>query len=452
MIFKRFYNDYIAQASFLVGCAATGEAIAIDPNRDLDQYLEAAKAEGLRIVAVTETHVHADYVSGSRELAALTGATLYLSKEGGPDWQYAFEGERVGNGDAIQIGNLRLKVLHTPGHTPEHIAFELTDGAASDQPVGVFTGDFIFAGDVGRPDLLEVAAGYGDTMRKGAQALYGSLVEFKGKQDWLTLWPGHGAGSSCGKKLGGVPSTTLGYEKVVNAALRFPTEESFIEDILAGQPEPPKYFARMKKVNKEGPAPTRDLMTTVQMHALPSSNVKVIDVRSTDQFLAGSAEGAISIPFDRSFAKWAGSLIGPEETVVLIAESPETALEATKTLVLIGLERTMGWVAASDVARDAQLRCLNAQEAVALKESAYVLDVRGSAERKEDGSLAGAIHVPLPYLADKELPTDRPIAVHCYSGGRAIVAASYLASKGYEAMPIRAKLEDLLAQWPVSVG
>ena len=200
MFFQRFYNENIAQASFLIGCSANGEAIVVDPNRDVAQYIHAAEREGLRIVAVTETHIHADYVSGSRELANLTGAKLYLSKEGGPDWQYAYALEAqatlIGDGDSIQIGNVRLQAVHTPGHTPEHLSFLVIDGAATSEPNAVLTGDFIFAGDVGRPDLLEVAAGFRDTMRKGAEVLYASVEKFKSQPDRLMIWPGHGAGSA----------------------------------------------------------------------------------------------------------------------------------------------------------------------------------------------------------------------------------------------------------------
>src|SRR5271155_340628 len=183
MILKRFYEEKLAQASFLVGCSATGEAIVIDPNRDIAQYLAAAEAENMRITAVTETHIHADFISGARELAATAGAMIYLSAEGGPDWLYEFADTdanviTVCDGDSIRVGNIRFDVLHTPGHTPEHICFMLTDEHASDQPVGVFTGDFIFAGGVGRPDLLEVAAGEVGTMEASAPQLFSSLQNF----------------------------------------------------------------------------------------------------------------------------------------------------------------------------------------------------------------------------------------------------------------------------------
>src|SRR5215831_5478959 len=231
MILKRFYEDRIAQASFLLGSA--GEAVIIDPNRDVKRYLDAARAEGLRITAVTETHIHADFVSGARELARCTGATLCVSAEGGADWQYAFAGEpgvqRLHHRDSIRAGKVCLDVLHTPGHTPEHLTFLLTDQATSSEPVGAFTGDFIFAGDVGRPDLLERAAGVAGAMETGARQLFASLKAFTTQPDRLMLWPGHGAGSACGKKRGGMPVTTLGYEKLANWAFQVEDQRAFVE-------------------------------------------------------------------------------------------------------------------------------------------------------------------------------------------------------------------------------
>ena len=195
MLLKRFYDTKLAQASYLVGCQRTGEALVIDPNRDVDQYIRAAEEEGLRITHVTETHIHADYVSGTRELGARSGATKYLSKEGGPDWSYQFvDGDTVlvGDGDQFKVGNIKVEVMHTPGHTPEHIVFMITDTAGSAAPMGVFTGDFIFVGDVGRPDLLERAAGVEGTMEEGAKNLFASLLRFQALPDYLQLWPGHG--------------------------------------------------------------------------------------------------------------------------------------------------------------------------------------------------------------------------------------------------------------------
>ena len=255
MFVKRFFEPSIAQASYLIGCQKTGEAIVIDANRDVEQYIQAAEEEGLRITQVTETHIHADFVSGSRELAHRTGASLCLSDEGDKDWKYQFDHDRkLKHGDRIGIGNVRVDVLHTPGHTPEHLTFLITDGAVADKPIAAVTGDFVFVGDVGRPDLLERAANMVGTMEEGAKTLWASLQAFAKQDDWLQIWPGHGAGSSCGKGISSIPSSTLGYEKRFNWAFTAKSEADFVKAVLEGQPEPPKYFAKMKRVNKEGPA------------------------------------------------------------------------------------------------------------------------------------------------------------------------------------------------------
>ncbi|HET8762592.1 MAG TPA: MBL fold metallo-hydrolase, partial [Gemmatimonadales bacterium] len=309
MLLKRFYDDRLAQASFLVGCQATGEAIVLDPNRDADQYIAAARGEGLRITHVTETHIHADFVSGSRELASRSGAKLLLSAEGGADWQYRFardaDATLLHDGDSFMVGNLRFDVLHTPGHTPEHLTFIVTDTPATLRPMGAFTGDFIFVGDVGRPDLLERAAHVEGTMDASARQLFRSLRRFAEQPDYLQLWPGHGAGSACGKALGAVPQTTLGYERVVNWAFGITDEDEFVRAVLAGQPEPPAYFAEMKRVNRDGPAilgawPDPPTLDPASLRDVLASGGLVVDLRPAAAFAAGHVPGTLNIPLNKS--------------------------------------------------------------------------------------------------------------------------------------------------------
>jgi hydroxyacylglutathione hydrolase len=248
MLVRRFYDIKLAQASYLIGAMDSGDAVVIDANRNIAQYLVAAAEEGVRITHVTETHIHADYLSGSRELAAEAGATLLLSDEGGPDWRYAFAQESsavlLKDGATFDVGSVRIEVMHTPGHTPEHLTFLVTDTQAATEPLAAVTGDFIFVGDVGRPDLLERAAKVAGTMDAAARTLYRSLQRFKKLPDFIQLWPGHGAGSACGKALGAVPQTTLGYERRFNWAFKVDDEQAFVNQVLAGQPDPPRYFAR----------------------------------------------------------------------------------------------------------------------------------------------------------------------------------------------------------------
>ena len=215
MLIERIYDEDLAQASYLIGCQAKGEALVVDPRRDIEVYRTLAAANGMKIVAVTETHIHADFLSGTRELAAATGAAAYVSGEGGTDWQYGFEAGRLNDNDEITLGNITVKALHTPGHTPEHLSFLITDGAFADTPGYLLSGDFVFSGDLGRPDLLDEAAGGIDTRFAGARQLFASLRDkFLTLPDHVQVHPGHGAGSACGKALGAIPSSTVGYERL----------------------------------------------------------------------------------------------------------------------------------------------------------------------------------------------------------------------------------------------
>src|SRR5262245_16754612 len=243
ILVKRFFDPKLAQVSYLIGASETGQAVVIDANRDVDLYIRTAAEDGVTITHVTETHIHADYVSGSRELAARTGAQLLLSAEGGPDWQYAFAKDAnailLEDGDRFDVGSVRIEAVHTPGHTPEHLMFLVTDTSVLQEPLAAVTGDFLFVGDVGRPDLLERAAKVAGTMETSARALFGSLKRITALPDHLQIWPGHGAGSACGKGLGSLPQSTLGYERRTNWALAPMSENEFVARVLTGQPDPP---------------------------------------------------------------------------------------------------------------------------------------------------------------------------------------------------------------------
>lgn len=449
MLLKRFYDTKLAQASYLIGCQKTGEAIVIDANRDVAQYIAAAAEEGVRVTHVSETHIHADFVSGSRELAHRTGAQLLLSDEGDADWKYAFAAESgatlLHDHDVFMIGNLKFEVLHTPGHTPEHIAFMVTDTPASLQPIGVVTGDFVFVGDVGRPDLLEKAAKVMGTMEAGARTLFRSLQRFKQLPDHLQIWPGHGAGSACGKALGAVPTSTLGYEKIVNWGLRIEDEQEFVNGVLEGQPEPPKYFAEMKRINKVGPAilgeyrrPAR--LGLGQLDALLSGGAPVVDTRDADSFAAALIPGTINIPFNRSFTTWAGWLLPYTADAYLIADTD--AIDAmVRDLAMIGLDRVAGYLTTDVVeAWRASGRTLDAiaqrapSDVAAMMADAgvTVLDVRGATEY-EAGHLRGVRNIPVGYLGEHvdELPRETPLVLHCQGGARSAIAASVLRARGF---------------------
>jgi hydroxyacylglutathione hydrolase len=451
MLLRRFYDHGLAQASFLVGCQATGEAIVIDPNRDAQQYLDAAREEKVRIIMVTETHIHADFLSGSRELAALAEARLLLSKEGGADWQYAFaaaEGAKlIGEGSRFTVGNLAFEVWHTPGHTPEHLIFFVTDTPATDRPVGAFTGDFVFAGDVGRPDLLERAAHIAGTMETSARALFRSLQRFRALPDYLQLWPGHGAGSACGKALGAMPQTTVGYERLANWAFAIDEEERFVSEVLAGQPEPPRYFAEMKRLNREGPSTLGGFreppaVGAARFASLVDERALIIDTRRAELFAAGHIPGTISVPLNRSFSTYAGSIIPFDRDFYLIVDDgvPGAAARAARDLAMIGLDRAAGaiasgalatWVAAGHEL--ATLSQLGVKEAAARASRGEIalLDVRNRSEWNA-GHPTGVPNIPLSELPERhaEVAKGKPVAVLCQSGARSVVASSLLLAQG----------------------
>ena len=448
MLLKRFYDQPLAQASYLIGCSATGEAIVVDANRDVQQYVDAAAAESLRVTQVTETHIHADYVSGSRELAHRAGATLLLSSEGGEEWQYLFAPEDgatlLRGGDAFMVGNVRVDVVHTPGHTPEHLTFLITDTAGASEPMGALTGDFIFAGDVGRPDLLERAARLEGTMQGAARALFKSIKAFSALPDYLQIWPGHGAGSACGKSLGAVPQTTLGYERRFNWAFAIDDEQEFVRQVLAGQPEPPTYFAQMKRINREGPALLGERGELVELSADDARTAVdrgdfVIDVRPAASFAKGHLPGTVNIPLNKAFTTWAGWLLPYDRDLVLIADERESAEQARRNLALIGLDRVRGLSVApieGEVAEDGRRATIAQIEIPELRDqiesdAVAVLDVRTPAEYRA-GHLPGAYNIPLGELPARlaEVPTDKPLVVHCQAGGRAAIAASVLQARG----------------------
>ena len=445
MLFKYLYDPSLSQASYLIGCQATGEAVVVDPLRDVDRYIELAEREGMQIAAVTETHIHADYCSGARELAFRTSAQLFLSGCGDPDWRYRYavndRAVEVVEGDVIGIGNVRLTVLHTPGHTPEHISFFVTDGAASEHPMGLLTGDFLFVGDVGRPDLLEIAAHQVGTMEKSARTLYHSLQRLSDLPDYLQIWPGHGAGSACGRALGAVPQSTLGYERLVNWALQRQTEDEFVAEVLRGQPEPPAYFAVMKQINRDGPTvlgglPEVPLRSGFEAQQWLERLGLVVDARPADEFAAAHMRGSLSIPGNRSFATWFGALIDYGTDVWLLAASEEEGIRLVRELMSIGYDRVVGVSAADDALIGVDTESVSQRSAVALagalgREGLLVLDVRSTSEWVT-GHLPGAIHIPLGELPHRlgELPADGTIVTQCATGGRSAIAASLLLMAG----------------------
>jgi hydroxyacylglutathione hydrolase len=462
MFMRMIYDEKLAQAAYLIGCQQTGEALVIDPERDVDRYIEMATENDLRIVAAAETHIHADFLSGARELAEQIGAKVYVSDEGDEDWKYQWLDRKIGggsydyqllkDGDTILIGKIEIRAIHTPGHTPEHLVFMITDhGGGTTEPIGIATGDFVFVGDLGRPDLLETAAQQAGAMEPSARRLYKTVHKLDEVPDFVQVWPGHGAGSACGKALGAVPMSTIGYEKRFNPAIRAATsEQAFVDFILSGQPEPPLYFATMKKLNKMGPpvlggVPQPRQMDPKDLREIDTTTTAIVDTREWSAFRGGHVPGSLSLPLIKSFNTDAGSLIGPEEPMVLVID-PDRLDEAVRDLIRIGLDRIEGWVDAaelSDYEDDAHALAATTEvdvaHAAAMIESGEVsvLDVRRKTEY-HDGHIDGATNIAHTRLASRlgEVP-DGKLLVHCRSGVRSARASAYLERFGREVLNLK---------------
>jgi len=457
MFFRQVYEEGLAQASYVLGCQENGEAMVVNPKRDVDTYLELAAAQDLRIVGVAETHVHADYLCGARELAAATGATLYLSDEGDADWKYrgleGFKHVLLKDGDEIRLGNVRLKALHTPGHTPEHLSFLVTDGASSNQPGIALTGDFVFVGDLGRPDLLEEAVGVVGSAQIGAQQMFESLrQQFLSLPDYVQVWPGHGAGSACGKALGAAPNTTVGYERRFAwwaGHLQKGGREQFGKALLQGQPEAPTYFTRMKRLNRDGmpvlgslPAPQR--LGSRELQQLRAEGALLVDTRTKTAFAEGHLAGAINIPAGRSFSTWAGWLLPEEKPLVLLAEAGQVE-DLMRKLVRVGLDRTVGYVTAPLKGDLEPVPQITAEAAKGRWEpgEALLLDVP-SGEEYDGGHIPGALNLYAGRVMRRldRVPQDQPVILRRTAGDRSSIAISALMAAGRNLLNLAGGLRE----------
>lgn len=445
MFFQHVYDKSLAQASYFIGCQKCGVAMVIDPKRDVDTYLEIAKQNNMQITHVAETHIHADFLSGSRELAVLTGAKLYLSDEGGPDWQYQFDHVGLKDGDEFKVGNLKIEVIHTPGHTPESISFLLTDVPASNKPVMLFTGDFVFVGDIGRPDLLEKAAGMIGTQDAGAKQMFKSLKRFSELPDYIQVWPGHGAGSACGKALGAVPSSTVGYEKIRNWAFQYDSDEKgFAKYLLEDQPEPPKYFAMMKKLNKiDRPllteVPKLNKLSAKELNDALKKGIKVIDTRMKAEFAKGFIPGTINIQGNNAFATWMGWFVSYEEPFILIAEESKLD-DLTRKLMRIGMDNIMGyvdgvhgWASEGGTLTKSDILSMDEFKNILKTNHTQIVDLRGASEYKS-GHIKGTENLFVGTLEKNldKIKKDQQVVIHCQSGDRATIGYSILAKHGFK--------------------
>lgn len=455
MLLERLYDEDLSQASYLVACQDSGKALVVDPRRDIADYLGLARHHGLRIVAVTETHVHADFLSGTRELAAATGATAYVSGEGGEDWQYGFPAERLHDGDTIELGAVTITARHTPGHTPEHLSFLITDTAFAPSPGYLLSGDFVFAGDLGRPDLLDEAAGMQDTRFEGARQLFASLRDvFLSLPDHVQVLPGHGAGSACGKALGAVPSTTVGYERSFAwwaPHLAADDEQGFVDELLDGQPDAHAYFGRMKRQNVLGPALLGERTLPRRVDApeissgMASGAIALVDTRPVDAVHQGMVPGALSIPAPGKAASHIGWAFDPESDdaeIIVLAPDAETAARIQDHFVRVGIDALGGYVTSFEGLEQSVPQRVSPADLDQLRSSrpdAVLIDVRNKSEHSA-GTIPGAQQLSagraLFHRDQLPAPAEGAVIAFCQSGMRASVAANALRRAGHEVIEV----------------
>ncbi|HKN34429.1 MAG TPA: rhodanese-like domain-containing protein [Terriglobales bacterium] len=435
MYFEQFYLGCLAHASYMLGSG--GEALVVDPQRDVDLYLKAADEHGLKISHIFETHLHADFVSGHKELAARTGARIYIGEKAGATYPHV----DAHDGYELQVGQCRISVLETPGHTPESVCLVVTDLEKSQKPWAVLTGDTLFIGDVGRPDLSE-----SHTPEELAGLLYDSLHKKLMKlPNEVLVYPAHGAGSLCGRNMRAERSSTIGTERLTNYALQIRSRSEFVHQLTSNLPARPDYFQQDAEINREGAAsldelPELPLIPAAKLSAMMDDGTPALDVRPPEEFAAGHVPGSINIGLSGQFASWAGALLGLESRPVLIADSQARIDEARMRLARVGIEElsgylesgVSGWTQAGFSL--AHLPQITAQDLNQRRRDPglHVLDVRRAGEW-EAGHVAEAHLWPLDRFKEALPLVDKtmPMAVHCKSGYRSTIACSLLMRAGY---------------------
>lgn len=437
MIFEQFYLDCLSQASYLIGDTSTGRAVVVDPTRDVQQYMDSAAQHGLTIELVLETHFHADFLSGHLELANATGGKVAFGSVAQPE----FPARLFGDGERYSLGNVTLEIRHTPGHTPESISIVVFETSDATTPYGVLTGDTMFIGDVGRPDLL---VSVGRTAEELGKDLYSSLRnKLLTLPDETRVFPAHGAGSACGKNLSTETQSTIGEQRRDNYALQFNDVDSFVVAVTEGQPPAPGYFAYDAKRNQEA----RDLLdehTPPTQMSIPDAlaargrGAQLVDTRDSQFFATGHVRGSVNVGLQGRYAEYAGSVIRPDEEIILVTE-PGYELEAKIRLARIGYDHVVGWASVDElvdhpklVDRASRLTPRQFADRTSSVTNLQVVDVRGEGEYKIN-HYDGATNIPVAQLNARmsELDPSRPTIVYCAGGYRSSIAASVLRSAGF---------------------
>ncbi|MBC6605779.1 MBL fold metallo-hydrolase [Hymenobacter sp. BT188] len=426
MKIEQFEDKGLAHFSYAILSECAREIVLIDPARDPQPYYDYAQANDARIISVIETHPHADFVSSHLEIAQQTGATIRVSKLLGAD--YAFEA--FDEGDSFTVGQLTFRALNTPGHSPDSISIVLS---RENKDVAVFTGDTLFIGDVGRPDLREKAGNIMAKREELAKQMYHSLRDkLMVLADDVLVYPAHGAGSLCGKALSGANSSTIGAEKIGNYALRPLTEEAFVQELLADQPFIPKYFGYDVALNKAGApayAPSVQQVPRLTTGSQLEPGMLVVDTRPEAEFKQGHAAGALNIQQGGKFETWLGSIVGPEERFYLIAADEATREDLIRKTAKIGYEALIKGALVGTPAKDETLPKLDVEQFRQHPEAYTIVDIRNASEAQAEPLFDGALNIPLPELRERvqEIPAGKPVVVHCAGGYRSAAGASIVA-------------------------
>ncbi|MFF8510191.1 rhodanese-like domain-containing protein [Streptomyces sp. NPDC015492] len=439
MFFAQYYLDCLSQASYLIADEGTGRAVVVDPRRDVSEYLADARAHGLTVAGVVNTHFHADFVAGHLELADSTGAWIGYGSRAETEYPI----RTLSEGERIVLGDVVLEIMETPGHTPESISVLVYEHAEDTVPYGVLTGDALFIGDVGRPDLL---ASVGVTAEELGAMLHDSVQnKLMALPDAVRVFPAHGAGSACGKNLSTERQSTIGAQRATNYACAPMSRDAFVALVTTGQPAAPGYFAYDADLNRRDreryDASAARPLSRAEFAGLRRSGAVVVDARTPQDFAAGHLRGAVNVPADGRFAEQAGTVLDPADELLVIA--PENRAEEVVTrLARIGLDRVAGHLRdpeealeelADEVAPASRLTAVRLRAALAGDRPPLLIDVRTRGEREAAGFLDDALHIPLSELPRRaaELPADRPLVVHCAGGHRSSVAASLLRHRGF---------------------
>jgi hydroxyacylglutathione hydrolase len=443
MFTQQFFVEGLGCASYLVGCEAKGIAAVIDPDREVQKYLDVAQGRGLTITHIIETHLHADHVSGNTDLAARTGAAIYVHESSGAEYPH----KALKHNEVIELGNIRIRAIHTPGHTPESITLLVSDTTRAEEPWLALTGDTLFVGDIGRPDLVGVEAARGL-----ANDMYDSLFEkILPLNDSLLIYPGHGAGSLCGKSIGAMKSSTLGFERKYNLSLSPRERKEFVEFATSGLPEQPGNHKRIKAMNHKGPRPLGKVekrpLTIREVIPHFQSGAGLLDTRSKEEYVRAHIPGSVHLEADSQLSNRIGFVFPPDVPVILLLADPAEYEQVVYSLARVGYDNIVGYLAesldawqkmglpitAGDVKDVEPVELDRMIKTCSNGDCPVVVDVREPWEYRQ-GHVPGAILIPLGQLSSRvnELDPDRPVAVICASGSRSQSAAALLGQKGFK--------------------